>query len=29
VSGLGIAELYINGGKVGDKFLSPGWTTCN
>lgn len=26
VSGLGHYELYINGTKVGDRFLSPGWT---
>lgn len=28
VTGLGAAELYINGAKVGDKILSPAWTTC-
>jgi hypothetical protein len=26
VSGLGQYELYLNGVKVGDRFLSPGWT---
>lgn len=26
VSGLGQYELYINGNKTGDRFLSPGWT---
>ncbi|HBH83752.1 MAG: hypothetical protein A2X05_09940 [Bacteroidetes bacterium GWE2_41_25] len=26
VSGLGHYELYINGSKIGDHFLSPGWT---
>ena len=26
VSGLGQYELYINGDKIGDHFLSPGWT---
>lgn len=26
VSGLGHYELYINGEKIGDRFLSPGWT---
>ncbi len=26
VSGLGQYELYINGTKIGDRFLSPGWT---
>ena len=26
VSGLGQYELYLNGSKVGDSFLSPGWT---
>jgi alpha-L-rhamnosidase len=26
VSGLGQYELYINGEKIGDRFLSPGWT---
>ncbi len=26
VSGLGQYELYINGQKTGDRFLSPGWT---
>jgi hypothetical protein len=26
VSGLGHYELHINGKKVGDRFLSPGWT---
>lgn len=26
VSGLGHYELYINGNKIGDRFLSPGWT---
>jgi alpha-L-rhamnosidase len=26
VCGLGQYELYLNGEKVGDRFLSPGWT---
>jgi alpha-L-rhamnosidase len=26
ISGLGHYEAYINGGKVGDSFLAPGWT---
>lgn len=26
VSGLGHYELYVNGEKTGDRFLSPGWT---
>ena len=26
VSGLGHYELYINGHRIGDRFLSPGWT---
>jgi hypothetical protein len=26
VSGLGHYELYINGSKIGNRFLSPGWT---
>jgi len=26
ISGLGHYELYINGEKIGDRFLSPGWT---
>ena len=26
VSGLGHYELYINGNKTGERFLSPGWT---
>ena len=26
ISGLGHYELYINGAKIGDRFLSPGWT---
>ncbi|MFC2124589.1 family 78 glycoside hydrolase catalytic domain [Bacteroidota bacterium] len=26
ICGLGHYELYINGSKVGDRFLSPGWT---
>jgi alpha-L-rhamnosidase len=26
VCGLGQYELYINGAKIGDRFLSPGWT---
>lgn len=26
VSGLGHYELYVNGKKAGDRFLSPGWT---
>jgi hypothetical protein len=25
-TGLGHYELYINGNKIGDRFLSPGWT---
>jgi alpha-L-rhamnosidase len=29
VSGLGQYELYLNGEKVGDRFLSPGWTNYN
>ncbi len=27
VSGLGQYELYLNGRKVGNDFLAPGWTT--
>jgi len=27
VSTLGYGELYLNGGKVGDAVLDPGWTT--
>lgn len=27
VTGLGYYELYLNGGKVGDKVLDPGYTT--
>lgn len=27
VSGLGQYELYLNGEKVGDDFLAPGWTS--
>ncbi len=27
VSGLGYYELYLNGGRVGDHELDPGWTT--
>ena len=27
VSGLGYYELYLNGQKVGDRVLDPGWTT--
>lgn len=26
ISGLGHYELFINGGKIGDRFLAPGWT---
>jgi alpha-L-rhamnosidase len=26
VTGLGHYELYINGDKIGDRFLSPGWS---
>jgi alpha-L-rhamnosidase len=26
VSGLGHYELFINGNKIGDRFLSPGWS---
>jgi hypothetical protein len=26
ISGLGQYELYINGKKIGNRFLSPGWT---
>jgi len=26
VSGLGHYEAYLNGAKVGDRFLAPGWT---
>ena len=26
ISGLGQYELYINGKRIGDRFLSPGWT---
>ena len=26
ICGLGHYELYLNGNKVGDRFLSPGWT---
>ena len=26
ICGLGHYELYINGNKIGDRFLSPGWT---
>ncbi len=26
ISGLGHYELHINGKKIGDRFLSPGWT---
>jgi hypothetical protein len=26
VSGLGHYELYINGSKIGDRFIAPGWT---
>ena len=26
ISGLGHYELYLNGARVGDRFLSPGWT---
>ncbi len=29
VSGLGHYELYVNGEKVGDRFLSPGWANYN
>ncbi len=26
MSGLGQYELYVNGNKIGDRYLSPGWT---
>lgn len=26
ISGLGHYELYVNNNKIGDRFLSPGWT---
>ena len=26
ISGLGQYELYMNGSRIGDRFLSPGWT---
>ena len=26
ISGLGQYELYVNGDKIGDRFLSPGWS---
>ena len=26
ISGLGHYELYVNGEKIGDRFLSPGWS---
>ncbi|MCX6332673.1 MAG: family 78 glycoside hydrolase catalytic domain [Bacteroidia bacterium] len=26
ICGLGQYELYLNGSKIGDRFLSPGWT---
>ena len=26
ISGLGQYELYLNGNRIGDRFLSPGWT---
>ncbi len=26
ISGLGHYELYINGNKIGDRFLAPGWS---
>lgn len=26
ISGLGHYELYVNGKRIGDRFLSPGWT---
>lgn len=29
ISGLGHYEAYINGGKVGNSFLAPGWTDYN
>jgi len=29
VSGLGQYELYLNGNKVGNDFLTPGWTNYN
>jgi alpha-L-rhamnosidase len=28
ISGLGFFELYLNGRKVGDHVLEPGWTNC-
>ena len=27
ISGLGHYELHLNGEKVGDRFLAPGWTS--
>jgi len=27
ITGLGIVEPYVNGGRVGDDVLSPGWTS--
>lgn len=29
ISGLGHYELYINGTKIGDRFIAPGWTNYN
>jgi len=29
VTSLGVAEPHLNGGKVGDDYLSPGWTDFN
>jgi alpha-L-rhamnosidase len=29
VSGLGYYELHLNGQRVGDHVLDPGWTTCS
>lgn len=29
ISGLGHYELYINGTKIGDHFIAPGWTNYN
>ena len=26
ISGLGHFEMYLNGTKIGDHFLDPGWT---
>ncbi|WP_462409564.1 family 78 glycoside hydrolase catalytic domain [Neobacillus sp. Marseille-QA0830] len=29
VTGVGLYELYLNGEKVGDEWLAPGWTSYN